>query len=133
MPLVTDPIDIKLDDDNQIVFVDGDLVLTTGIDAIVQSCRIALSMFQGEWFMNLDAGIPYWDQILAQKPVVAIAAARIFIRRELSLVDGVVDVTKLEIKYDNSTRTMKVVWQVDTAFGETPADEIELRIITGGV
>lgn len=131
MPLLTDPIDFKLDDNNVIVFDKGDIVVTSGVDAIVQSCRIALQMFQGEWFLNLDAGIPYWQSILGQKPRVAIEAARIFFRRELELVDGVDKVTKLDISYTGSSRLMTITWQVSTVFGDTPVDEIDLRVTTG--
>lgn len=131
MPLLTDPIDLLLDDNNDLVFVDGDLVFSKGMDAIVQQCRIAMQMFQGEWFLNLDAGLPYWQSILGQKPAVAIQAAQIFIRRELELVNGVLDILKLQITYVRETRALQVSWQVDTVFGETPSDVIELRISTG--
>lgn len=132
MPLETDPIDLLLDDDNDLVFENGDLVFSKGLDAIVQQCRIAMQMFQGEWFLNLDAGLPYWESILGQKPSVAIQAAQIFVRRELELIDGVVDILKLDVSYTRETRVLSVTWQVDTEFGETPADVIELRVATGG-
>lgn len=132
MPLLTDPIDLLVDENNDLVFKDGDLVFSTGIDAVVQACRIAIQMFMGEWFLNLDAGLPYWESILGQKPAVAIQAATIYVRRELELVDGVVAVTKLEVTYVRETRTLKVEWQVDTEFGETPSDTIALRVANGG-
>lgn len=133
MPLlITDPIDLKLDDNNELVIENGDLVFTRGIDAIVQQCRIALQMFQGEWFLNLDVGIPYWEKILGEKPATAIEAARIFFRRELQLVEGVNRVTKLDISYTGTTRSLNVTWQVNTVFGDTPEDVIELRVLTGG-
>lgn len=132
MPLLTDPIDLLIDETNDLVFRDGDLVFSTGIEAVVQGCRIAMQMFRDEWFLNLDAGLPYWDSILGQKPSVAVQAATIYIRRELQLVDGVLDITKLEVTYVRETRTLKVVWQVDTEFGETPSDTITLRIANGG-
>jgi hypothetical protein len=132
MPLlITDPIDLLLGDDNDLVIENGDLKFSTGIDAIVQQCRIALQMFQGEWFLNLDAGIPYWQSILGQKPTTAIEAARIFFRRELELVDGVNKITKLDIAYSGSTRTLTITWQVNTVFGDTPVDVIDLRVTTG--
>lgn len=132
MPLITDPLDVKIGDDNVVVFENGDLVLVSGLDAIVQGCRIVLQMFQGEWFLNLDVGIPYWQSILGQKPAVAIAAARIFFRRELEAVEGVERVTKLDISYTGATRTLSITWQVTTVFGDTPVDEIDLRVATGG-
>jgi hypothetical protein len=131
MPLITDPIDLKLDANNELVIENGDLVFTRGIEAVVQQCRIALQMFQGEWFLNLDVGIPYWEKILGEKPKTAIEAARIFFRRELQLVDGVEKVTRLDVTYTGSTRTLTVTWQVSTVFGDTPADVIDLRVTTG--
>lgn len=131
MPLLTDPIDLKLDSDNQVVFENGDLVFVSGIDAVVQQCRVVLQMFQGEWFLNLDAGIPYWQSILGEKTRAAIEAARIFFRRELELVSGVDKVTKLDISYSGTSRTLTVNWQVSTIFGDTPVDVINLRVTTG--
>lgn len=132
MPLLlTDPIDLKLDNNNDLVIENGDLVFTRGIPAIVQQCRIRLQMFQGEWFLNLDAGIPYWQSILGEKPATAIEAARIFFRRELLTVDGVKQITKLDITYTGITRTLNVTWQVKTIFGDTPEDVIGLRVTTG--
>lgn len=133
MPLITDPVDLLLDDTNDLVIEDGDLVFTRGIDAIVQQCRVRLQMFQGEWFLNLDVGIPYWQSILGQKPNVAIQAARIFFRRELQSVDGVDKVTKLDISYAGATRALNITWQVSTVFGDTPVDVIDLRVTTGSV
>jgi hypothetical protein len=113
---------------------DGDLVITSdlqwtyGIDAVVQSCRIALQMFQGEWFLDLDAGIPYWDQILGQKPDIAIAVARDEFRRELLSVSGVLEVVRLEVTFDGPSRALTVTWQVRTALGETPIDTLDLEV-----
>lgn len=123
LPLSDEPRDLLLGDDNDLV-ITTDLQFTKGITAVAQSCRIALQMFAGEWFLDLDAGIPYWDSILAQKPDVAIKAARIAFRSELLTSDGVIDVLKLGVTYDGDTRTMSITWQVLTALGETPVDSI---------
>ena len=131
MPLITDPIDLLIDDENDLVIENGDLQFSKGIDAVVQQCRISLQMFQGEWFLDLDAGIPYWQSILGQKPAVALAAARIYMRRELELIEGVDRVLKLDLSYTGTSRTLVVTWQVSTIFGETPVDTIDLRIATG--
>lgn len=133
MPLLTDPMDIEIGADNDIVIENGDLVWVRGLDAVVQACRIAMQMFREEWFLNLDVGLPYWQSILGQKPAIAQEALTIYVRSELMLVEGVVDVTKLQVTYDRATRAMSVTWQVDTEFGETPPDTIDLRVTTGGV
>ena len=130
LPLSTNPRDLLLGPDNDLV-VTTDLQFAYGIQAVAQSCRIAIQMFAGEWFLNLDAGIPYWQAILGFKPAVAIAAAQIAFRTMLLSVDGVVDVLVLNITFDGATRAMNVQWQVSTALGDTPVDTIALTIATG--
>jgi len=127
LPLATDPRDLLLDTNNDIV-IGTDLVFSYGIAAIVQSARIALQMFAGEWFADLDAGIPYWQSILGAKPVIAAAAARVAFRDELLEVAGVIDVLRIDVVFDAPTRTMSISWQALTALGETPNDLIQLEI-----
>jgi hypothetical protein len=126
LPLETDPIDLLLGPDNDLV-VTTDLQFTTGLTAIAQACRIALQMFQEEWFLDLDAGMPYWQAILGQKPDVSIPAAGIAARSELMSVPGVIDVPLLDVTYDGPTRKMTIKWQVSTAFGDTQPDVIAPR------
>lgn len=127
LPLTNEPRDLLLDADNDLV-VTSDLQFSRGIDAVAQSCRIALQLVRGEWFLDLDVGIPYWEEILAQKPAIALEASRAAFRRELLSVEGVIDITRLEITYDRTTRIMNIVWQVLTGFGETPADTVALDV-----
>lgn len=126
-PLTNEPRDLLLDENNDLV-VTTDLQFSRGITAVTQSCRIALQLFQDEWFLDMDAGLPYWQSILAQKPTVAIAAARIFIARELRLVEGVLDILKLLVSYDGANRKLIVEWQVSTGLGDTPVDTIALAV-----
>lgn len=127
LPLTNEPRDLLLDQNNDLV-ITHDLDFSRGIDAVVQSCRIALQIVQGEWFLDLDVGIPYWDNILAQKPLIAIAACQVAFTTELLSIEGVISVTKMDITYNRETRTMTVIWQILTGLGETPADTIALEI-----
>ena len=63
-PLENEPRDLLLDITNDLVIESDDFVFARGIDAVTQSCRIALQMFEEEWFLDLDVGIPYWQNIL---------------------------------------------------------------------
>jgi len=133
LPLALEPRDLLLGTDNDLVIRNGDLVFSRGIEAVRQGCRIALLMFQGEWFANLLAGIPYYNGILGEKPTKAIAAARVAFRRELLSVPGVLEVLRLEVTFEGNTRTMSMNWQVRTALGDTPAELLPLGgAATGG-
>lgn len=127
LPLQSEPRDLLLGSDNDLV-VGKDLSFSSGVQAVAQSCRIALQMFEGEWFLNLDVGIPYWDQILTQKPAAAIAAAQLAFRDALRSVVGVLDILQLQVQYVGATRALNVTWQVSTVFGDTPVDTLSLTV-----
>lgn len=127
MALITDPRDLKLDRQNDLV-IGTDLEWTRGLDAVVQDCRIALQMFQGEWFLDQDVGIPYWNRILRERPHVATAAAREVFHTELMSIESVERVLVLDVNYDGKTRTMTVRWKVRCEFGDTPLDTLYFTI-----
>src|ERR1700690_705374 len=107
-PLLTAPRDLALDPITGDLVVGTDLSFTSGLQAVAQSCRIALQLFRGEWFLNLDQGIPYFQSILGQKPSIAIPAARLAFAAALRGVAGVTTVPVLNVTFDGPTRTMTI-------------------------
>jgi hypothetical protein len=128
LPLSNQPRDLKLGPDNDLVFTPTGPLWVTGIDAVAQSCRIAVQMFKGEWFADLTLGVGYFADadgnpgILGAKPAAAIARARNDYYRVLSAVDGVLAVKRLDVTVEG--RTLVVKWVVTTASGDTVLDEI---------
>lgn len=126
-PLATDVVDLLLGRDNDLVFADGDFQFVRGVDGVAQLCRIAVQMFAGEWFLDLDLGIPYWDLILGQNPDVADLAARASFREALLGVPGVLRIIFLDVNFDGDTRQLTVSWQVSTAVGDTSSDTLSFE------
>ena len=70
---------MKIDGENPIV---GDLLLENGtvrttsglVEEAVQDLYISLRMFKGEWFLDREQGIPYWQSILGTKTPVGIVS-----------------------------------------------------------
>jgi hypothetical protein len=121
--LETDPRDLLLDADNDLVVTD-DLQFSYGLTGVTQECRIALQMFEDEWFLDLDAGEPYWNKILGFKRDQAIEAARVSFTDTLLAVEDVTGILKLNITFDPSTRGMDIDWRVRCTFGDTDTDTI---------
>lgn len=111
--------DLKIDEHtgDLVMGADGDFEWVTGIDAIEQDIRLALSLFQGEWFLDITAGIPYHQQILGKKPPPLLAIREIF-RKQLLAVPGVAEILSLEVGFNNRTRETSVTWRVSTDEGE---------------
>ena len=63
------------------VFINGPLtkegLTTTPAEVVAQRLRIRLSTYLGEWFLNTEYGVPYWQRILGKKTTKT-AVDRIF-------------------------------------------------------
>lgn len=131
LPLSGQPRDLLLGPDNDLVFGPTGPSWVSGIDGVTQSCRIAVQMFKGEWFADLDLGVAYFENddrtegILGVKPKLAIARARNDYHRVLSSVRGVLEVKRLDVSFVGPTRTLFVQWVVRTASGDTVLDSIK--------
>jgi hypothetical protein len=86
------------------IFQGGDLVLTTGLAAVRQAVDIELNTLKGEYYLDLTAGVPWFDGILGKgAPIRTIR--QIFMERILS-VTGVVDVPTLTVDVNAQTRKL---------------------------
>lgn len=136
MPLRTDPIDWRIDPETKDLDITTDLVWTTGPEAVVQGIRIALSMIKGEWFADLEEGVPYLERDGVDPQTVLLGRkfnperARAAMRPEILKVPGVKSIISLDPSFDNATRTLTVRFVVDTVFGDTVSDTLS-RSITG--
>lgn len=60
--------DILLDlQTHDVIFVNGEAPVTRSQqDIVAQRLKITLQTFLGEWFLDLDVGLPYFQQILTK-------------------------------------------------------------------
>ena len=97
----------------------GRVPRTTGIDAIRQAVEIMLNLTQGEYFLDLDAGIPWFDRVLVKAPNLK-AIEQLF-RNKILAVPGVNEVTSLVLNFDRTTRRLSGSWSANTDLGEINA------------
>jgi len=123
--LVTDPVDLELDSFGDLI-VSREFTFTTALKAIAQEIRIRLQTFRGEWFLDLDTGIPYFetddDPGILGRPYDDERIRRIF-RLEILAVEGVVRLKTLRTEFDKSTREVSIRWEAETEFGDTDGVE----------
>lgn len=108
------PIDLLLDTDGDLVLTSG-LEFSTGINAVAQGIRIRIQTFKGEWFLDLDHGVPYYQDLLGQK--FNEIKARAAFREAILSAPGVDELTELEVSFDAQNRELTVSWEVTTSFG----------------
>ncbi len=122
--LSTDNRDFLMDKYGNMVFENGQFQWSKGLAGVVQSCRIKLSMFRNEWFLDRSIGISYWQEILGKKPQRAINAIISEFFEALMSVEDVVAVTQLTASYNGTTRKLTVNWSVRTVFGDSAVEPV---------
>lgn len=118
--------DMLLDADGDIVITD-DLVLVTDIvTAAAQQIRLAIGMFKGENFLDLDDGTPFYEDILGQK--FNENKIRGVIRERIMTVDLVATLEPLTLAFNRGTRVLTIGWHATTITGESFSGSTEVGV-----
>lgn len=94
----------------------GDLILTTGADAVEQHLRQRLWFFLGEWFLATDQGVPYFQSILGQK--LNLGSVSAILQETILTTPGVIELLSFELDFDNATRELSLDFAVRTSDGD---------------
>lgn len=103
----------------------GDLLVVAGLNGIRQELTQRLQFFEKEWFLDLQAGMPYWDQIF-EKGVNLSVLKRLY-QDEIEATPGVKLVKELNLRIDKSTRILYVDFVVNTDLGELTIDNFAVE------
>ena len=104
--------------DNNLELVDRDFFLTVDTSRYVaQKLRVRLSFFRGEWYLNAEKGIPYYDEILVKNPNLNFIED--LLKAEISTVPEVEELLDFVLEYEGTTRELSVTFTVRITSGET--------------
>ena len=106
--------DIRFDGD--LIVQNGNLMLVEEPEASGQRIQDRLLTFRGEWFLDLNFGTPYYDNILVKAPRIDVISA-ILKAEILKSADG--EFTKFEASIDSRTRKLDVNATIKTNAGST--------------
>lgn len=97
----------------------GDFILLQGAERVRQQLEFLLSLWQGEWFLDTDFGMPYRRSVLnklAENRLTLDAAVGII--REKSLeVPGVLAVLRFDYSFDIAERKLTIDAEWSSEFG----------------
>lgn len=114
--------DIELNSDWDIEVTGNDLTLVTGADAIKQHLGQRLKMFYGEWFLNMEQGIPYFQQVFKKNPNMAILDS--IFKREIINTPGILQLLEFDLDLNSSTRILTLSFRVLSEDGEIDFSEV---------
>lgn len=114
--------DFGLDSDGDMYADDLGLVLTGDAPGVLQQTSLRLHFFRGEWFLDDERGMPWWERILVKNPdVVEIEG---YFRDAILSVRGVRELTYLASSYtDAKNREFRIDWRASTDLGELASTE----------
>lgn len=117
-------IDIALDTTTgDLLITDFDMSLVFGVSQIAQNLAIRLRFFLTEWFLDLTAGIPYYQYFLIKNPnQIQIES---FLKDEIYKTEGVTELTAFSSSFAPETRSYSVIFSV-IALNDTLTIEMEI-------
>jgi hypothetical protein len=112
---------IKLDSDGDLdLSSSGRMSLLEGRAAIAQRLQVRLSMFRGEWFLDLMAGVAYRDEVLVKRPDETAVSA--MFRAEIMRVNGVIGIRSFDLTFDYAARELSLSFVAITEEGDIEAE-----------
>lgn len=116
-------LDLELDNSGDLLVSNFDLQLIDGIDQIKQNLAIRLRFFLGEWFLDIEQGIAYYQDIFIKSPN-QIQVENI-LKNEILETDGITELTSFESEYDTVLRKYTVAF---TALADEGEINLEVSI-----
>lgn len=117
---------LLLDEDGDVDLASGNLAFASGVEAIRVSVYNRLQVFQGEWYLDLDEGMPYFQTILVKSPDTALVRAAF--RERILATPGVTAIDSLALTLDPSTRELTVEYVAQTDAGLL-SDTVEAGVV----
>lgn len=111
--------DLKLGPDHDLAFVDNDLVATKTLDeSLAQRLLIKLQTFQGEWFLDVEEGVPYFQSIFGKNRSKESVDA--IFQREITTEPEVVSLDSYQSILDSEYRVFSLSFQITSVNQEEP-------------
>lgn len=107
--------DIELNDDGDLMIRNYDLSLVEGIDQITQNLAIRLRFFLNDWFLDVTAGIPYYEDIFIKAPNrIRIESV---LKDEIVSTDGINEIISFSSEFNSNLRKFSVSFTAETDEG----------------
>lgn len=115
-----------LDRNNDLIISGGRIAVVTDGAEVVQHVRTRLQFYMEEWFLDLSAGVPYFQSVFV-KPVNLANIESIF-KTKILQTPGVRKLLEFNMTYDGgSSRKLTVSFSAETTFGLIDKEEVSIN------
>lgn len=116
-----------LDSNNDLIIEEGQFKLVEEGVEVIQHTRTRLQFYLEEWFLNLQSGTPYFQQIFT-KPVNLANIESIFKSRILNTPE-VETLTEFSMEYEGGAiRKLTVSFSAETTYGVINSQEVTINV-----
>ena len=116
-----------LDSNNDLVIEGGQLKLVSDGAEVVQHVKTRLLFYLEEWFLNLQAGTPYFQQIFT-KPV-NLANIESIIKSRILNTPEVKTLLEFSMDYEgDSVRKLNVSFSAETSYGVIDNEKVTINV-----
>lgn len=116
-----------LDSNNDLIIRNGSIqTVSEGVE-VIQSVRTRLLFYLGEWFLNVNEGVP-WLQDLFTKPLDLRNLERAILS-EINNTEGIRRVTDLILRLsEEKQRTVLISFSAETDYGFIDKEEVFVNV-----
>lgn len=115
---------LSLNADHDLHLTASQLVLLSDADALAQRIKTNLATYRGEFWLNREIGVPYFQSVLGKSPDLELI--RTIFRAQILQVSGVVSLDALDLSLDNTTRVLSVTFKATGSLGEVAQGEFSI-------
>lgn len=97
------------------IITSGEQQFIGGREEIAQTVKTRLALFLGEYFRDITAGTPWYEQILGKFTSLDVAESALRVR--IASTAGVIRLTSFDTDFDINSRTYTVTAGILTTYG----------------
>lgn len=113
---------IALDENHETYVENGRVARKYNSDAVVQTVKTRLLLIRQEWFLNLDAGLPWFAVMLGKRANLPVIKS--YVVKQILSTDGVVEILRVDIVADRATRKFELSFEYIDEYGQTISGEL---------
>jgi len=111
---------------NDLILKNSRIAIVEDGAEVVQHVRTRLLFYLGEWFLDRDAGVPWFQQVFV-KPA-DIANTESLIKAVILRTPGMLILTSFSLDFDRTTRRLSVEFRGETIYDTIIDETVELFI-----
>lgn len=106
----------RLDGNHDMVFGNGFADFAADAESVAQRVKTRLLLLREEWFLDMNAGVPYLQEIATKPANIPLAEA--IIKRTILETEGISTIRSFAMRYDRNIRKLNIQATVTTIYND---------------